>query len=77
LWVRAKRSQANDCAYLRAYLAARTALELHRWKEGASPGVSNNHQSMTQWARAIGATRRGDVAVEQSAVKELSDNSPA
>jgi hypothetical protein len=63
-------SKAND----RAYLAARTALELHRWKEAASltaPGVSKNHQSMTQWARAIGAARSGDVAAAQSAVKEL------
>jgi hypothetical protein len=49
-------------------------LELHRWKDAASltaPGVSNNHQSMTQWARAIGAARSGDVAAAQSAVKEL------
>jgi hypothetical protein len=63
-------SKAND----RAYLAARTALELHRWKEAASltaPGISKNHQSMTQWARAIGAARSGDVAAAQSAVKEL------
>ena len=63
-------SQAHD----RAYLAARTALELHRWKEAASltaPGVSKNHQSMTQWARAIGAARSADAAAAQSAVKEL------
>jgi hypothetical protein len=63
-------SKAND----RAYLAARTALELHRWKEAASltaPGVSKNHQSMTQWARAIGAARSGDAAAAQSAVMEL------
>jgi hypothetical protein len=40
-----------------AYLAARTALELHRWKEAASltaSGIGKDHQSMTQWARAIG-----------------------
>ena len=57
-----------------AYLAARTALELHRWKEASSltaAGVGRNHQSMTQWARAIGEARSGDVAAAQSAVEEL------
>ncbi|HEY1470769.1 MAG TPA: hypothetical protein VGF61_17140 [Candidatus Acidoferrum sp.] len=63
-------SKASD----RAYLAARTALELHRWKEAATlsaAGVDEDHQSMRQWARAIGAARSRDVATAQSAVKEL------
>ena len=58
----------------RAYLAARTALELHRWKEAAAlplPAIRKNWQDSTMWARAIGAARSGDVAGAESAVKEL------
>jgi tetratricopeptide (TPR) repeat protein len=58
----------------RAYLAARTALELHRWKEAATlpiPAIRKNWQDTTFWARAIGAARGGDVAGAESAVKEL------
>jgi hypothetical protein len=58
----------------RAYLEARTALELHRWKEAASlavPAVRLDQQDSTHWARAIGAARSGDVAAAESAVKEL------
>ena len=58
----------------RAYLAARTALELHRWKEAAAlpiPALRKNWQDPTFWARAIGAARTGDVAAAESAVKEL------
>jgi len=58
----------------RAYLAARTALELHRWKEAAAlpiPALQKNWQDTTYWARAIGAARTGDVAKAESAVKEL------
>jgi hypothetical protein len=63
-------SRAED----RAYLAARTALELHRWKEAAALPISTlrkNWQDTTFWARAIGAARAGDVAAAESAVKEL------
>jgi hypothetical protein len=58
----------------RAYLAARTALELHRWKEGAAlpiPALRKNWQDTMFWARAIGSARAGDVAAAESAVKEL------
>jgi hypothetical protein len=58
----------------RAYLAARTALELHRWKEAAAlpiPALRKNWQDATFWARAIGAAHTGDVAAAESAVKEL------
>jgi tetratricopeptide (TPR) repeat protein len=58
----------------RAYLAARTALELHRWKEAAAlpiPTIRKNWQDTTFWARAIGAARSGDVAGAESVVKEL------
>jgi hypothetical protein len=64
----------EDRADHRAYLAARTALELHRWKEAAAlpiPPLRKNWQDTTFWARAIGAARTGDVAAAESAVKEL------
>jgi hypothetical protein len=64
----------EDKAEHRAYLAARTALELHRWKEAASlpvPAIRKNWNDTTFWARAIGAARSGDVAAAESAVKEL------
>src|SRR5882762_3308990 len=60
----------------RAYLAARTALELHRWKEAAAlsiPALRKNWQDTTFWARAIGAARAGDIAAAESAVKELTE----
>ena len=58
----------------RAYLAARTAVELHRWKEAADlpvQGTPRRSLDMTYWARAIGAARSGDVPAAESAVKEL------
>ena len=64
----------EDKAYDRAYLAARTALELHRWKEAAAlpaPAIRKSWQGTTYWARAIGAARSGDVAGAESQVKEL------
>ncbi len=64
----------EDKADHRAYLAARTALELHRWKEAAAlpiPAIRKNWNDTTYWARAIGAARSGDVAGAESDVKEL------
>ncbi|MGB7436009.1 MAG: tetratricopeptide repeat protein [Candidatus Acidiferrum sp.] len=58
----------------RAYLEARTALELHRWKEAAGvkiPAVSPDEQDSAYWARAIGSARSGDVAGAQAAVQQL------
>src|SRR5467141_5281086 len=58
-----------------AYLAARTALELHRWKEAADLPVPATHKAWLDsvyWARAIGAARSGDVAGAEADVKELS-----
>jgi tetratricopeptide (TPR) repeat protein len=58
----------------RAYLAARTALELHRWKEAADlplPRIRREWLDTAYWARAIGAARRGDVAGAEADVKEL------
>jgi hypothetical protein len=58
----------------RAYFAARTALELHRWKEAAAlpiPAGRKNLPDTVYWARAIGAARSGDVAGAEADVKEL------
>jgi Tfp pilus assembly protein PilF len=58
----------------RAYFAARTALELRRWKEAAAlpvPAIRREWLDTTYWARAIGAARSGDVPAAESAVKEL------
>ena len=58
----------------RDYLSARTALELHRWKEAAElpvPADRKNWNDVTFWARAVGAARSGDVAAAESAVKEF------
>ncbi|HKV62021.1 MAG TPA: hypothetical protein VJO16_08920 [Candidatus Acidoferrum sp.] len=63
-------NKAND----RAYLAARTALELHRWKEAAAlpiAAISKDYLDNAYWARAIGAARNGDVAAAEADVKEL------
>jgi tetratricopeptide repeat protein len=60
----------------RDYLSARTALELHRWKEAASlpaPADRKNWDDTTFWARAIGAARSGDVPAAESALKELTE----
>jgi hypothetical protein len=58
----------------RAYFAARTALELHRWKEAATlpiPTIRKDRQDTIYWARAIGAARSGDVAGAEADLKEL------
>jgi len=58
----------------RDYLSARTALELHRWKEAAElplPAERKNWDDATIWARAIGAARSGDIPAAEAAVKEL------
>ncbi len=64
----------EDIADHRAYLAARSALELHRWKEAAElpvPAIRREWLDTTYWAHAIGAARGGDVPAAESAVKEL------
>src|SRR5882757_11526063 len=58
----------------RAYFAARTALELHRWKEAGAlpiPAIHKNWNDTTFWARAIGAARSGDIPGAESDVREL------
>jgi tetratricopeptide (TPR) repeat protein len=67
----------QDKAEHHAYLAARTALELHRWQEAASlsaPGVRSESEDTTEWARAIGAARSGNRAAAEAAVKELTES---
>jgi len=64
----------EDKADHRAYLGARTTLELHRWKEAAAlpvPAIRKNWRDTTFWARAIGEARSGDVAGAESDVKKL------
>ena len=64
----------EDQANHQAYLASRTALDLHRWKEAAGlsiPGIGKEYQDTEQWARAIGSARSGDVAAAESEVKAL------
>lgn len=61
-------------ADFRAYFSARTALELHRWKEAANlpiPSIRREWLDTTYWARAVGAARSGDVPGAESDVKEL------
>jgi tetratricopeptide (TPR) repeat protein len=58
----------------RADLAARTAVDLHRWKEAADlpiPAIRLNEQDSTHWARAIGAARSGEVEKAQAAEQQL------
>jgi tetratricopeptide repeat protein len=64
----------EDKADNRANLAARTALELHRWREAADlplPAIRKQWLDTTYWARAIGAARSGDIAGAEADVKEL------
>jgi hypothetical protein len=64
----------EDALNDRAFLEARNALELHRWKEAASlkvPEIRELWQDNTYWARAIGAARSGDVASATSDVAKL------
>lgn len=59
-----------------AMLAARTALELHRWKEAASLPVPKIRQlwlDTTYWARAIGAARTGDPESARADVEKLKE----
>src|SRR5262249_24445718 len=60
----------------RDYLSARTALELHRWKEAAAlpiPAERKNWDDTTFWARAIGAARSGDVTAAEAALKQFTE----
>jgi hypothetical protein len=64
----------EDRASHRAYFAARTALELHRWKEAAAlpvPSIGKHRPDSTYWAHAIGSARSGDAAGAEAAVKQL------
>jgi tetratricopeptide (TPR) repeat protein len=59
----------------RSYLAARTAIELHRWKEAADLPIRQIREiwlDTTYWAKAIGAARSGDVKSAEADVRELS-----
>jgi hypothetical protein len=67
-------ANAEVKAQHRAWLEARTALDLHRWKEAANlavPDVPKDEQDATYWARAIGAARSGEMAEAETDVKQL------
>jgi tetratricopeptide (TPR) repeat protein len=67
-------SDEEDRANHRAWLEARNAIELHRWKEAAAlkvPEVRELWQDTTYWARAIGAARSGDIAGAKADVEKL------
>jgi hypothetical protein len=64
-------ASAEDISDHQGYLAARIALELHRWKEAASlaiPDIRTEWQESTYRARVIGAARSADA---QSAHQDL------
>ena len=66
-------SEKSKAKY-RDYFTARTALELHRWKEAAAlpvPAPRRDWLDTFYLARAIGAARTGDVAGAEADVKEL------
>ncbi|HXN53872.1 MAG TPA: hypothetical protein VN943_18220 [Candidatus Acidoferrum sp.] len=57
-----------------AWLAARNAFELHRWKEAAAlpiPHVPRESQESTYRVRAIGAARSGDPAAARQSLKKF------
>jgi hypothetical protein len=55
--------------------SARYALEMHRWNDAASlalvPGAETGDNSITYWARAIGAARSGKVADARKGLAEI------
>jgi len=67
----------EDKADQRAFLEARTAVELHRFKDAAAledPALRKDQQDTTRWARAIGAARSSDPAGAELALKQLSES---
>ena len=58
-----------------AAFPARYALELHHWSDAASltpvPGADAGDRAITDWARAIGAARSGNVKQAQADVAEI------
>src|SRR5271155_42847 len=55
--------------------SARYALEMHRWSDAASltpvPGADTGDNSITYWARAIGAARSGNLTDARKDVAEI------
>jgi tetratricopeptide (TPR) repeat protein len=66
----------EEKADVSAGFSARTAIELHRWKEAASlpiPKIKERALDDTYWARAIGAARSGDSAGALADVDKLKE----
>src|SRR5713226_8037002 len=61
--------------YALAKFPATYALELHHWAEAASltpvPGADEGDNSITYWARAIGAARSGNAAEARKDIAEI------
>jgi tetratricopeptide (TPR) repeat protein len=58
-------------------LAARNAIELHRWKEAAALAVPQERidwQDVAYWTRTIGAARSGDIAGARANARKLSES---
>ena len=69
-------SEENKAEH-RAYLSARTAVELHRWTEAAEledPAIRKDLLDSTRWARAIGNARIGNVREAEAAVARLTES---
>lgn len=67
-------ARESDIIDAESRFAARNALELHNWKEGAGLAIPHERlvwQDYTFWARAIGAARSGDVEGARNDVQKL------
>ncbi|MGH9499953.1 MAG: hypothetical protein ACRD3L_12510 [Terriglobales bacterium] len=68
-------SDFDPRTYSLVIFPARYALELHHWSEAASlalvPGASSGDNSVTYWARAIGAARSGNLAEARQDIAEI------
>jgi tetratricopeptide (TPR) repeat protein len=62
----------NGKARTQAYLRARTALELHNWKEAAAL-TSPEPSTVLLWARTIGAARTGNLESAEQSLKQMTE----
>jgi tetratricopeptide (TPR) repeat protein len=67
--------EEDEMSYMLAVVPARHALEMRDWKAAAAleppSGGSPDTQAITQWARAIGAARSGNLPTAREAVAKL------
>lgn len=68
---------ATDIVDQQSMLAARNAIELHRWQEAAALAVPQEKVEwldITYWARTIGAARSGDASGARANLQKLSES---